>query len=86
MMRGLLQVWMVVALMGGLCACGYKGKLKTPTQVQAHEEKKARKAAALDNGESQPADLVSPVLGDEEGAQQNTGVNVVVTPSNDVAQ
>ncbi len=86
MMRFSLQVMLAAAVMCGVSACGYRGKLKTPAQIQMHEDKKARKATARDNEDSAPQNVASPVLGDEEGEQQPNGVGVVVTPSNDVAK
>ena len=36
---------LVLALLLPLAACGYKGKLKSPSEIAAEEEKAARKAA-----------------------------------------
>lgn len=44
-MRYLLQLMVIVSVAAGLAACGTKGKLKTPTQIEAAQAKKARKAA-----------------------------------------
>ena len=45
-MKRLLQAMMWVALMCVVASCANKGKLLTPTQMQAQEEKKARRAQA----------------------------------------
>lgn len=39
----LFYALMVVSLLSGLSACGNKGKLKSPAQVEAEEAKKAQK-------------------------------------------
>ena len=44
-MRALLHGILIALFACSLTACGIKGKLKTPTQVQLEEQKKARKAA-----------------------------------------
>lgn len=36
---------MTAVLVSGITACGYKGKLRTPAQIEADEQRKARKAA-----------------------------------------
>jgi predicted small lipoprotein YifL len=43
-MRVILQLGMALILAMNLSACGTKGKLKTPTQVEQLEQKKAHKA------------------------------------------
>lgn len=64
---------MMVILVSGLTACGYKGRLKTPAQIEKEEVKKAhkkeREAAAQEKKET------SPSLPAEESAppDENTG-------------
>jgi len=52
----------MVILACNLTACGYKGGLKSPSQIKAEEAKKARKAAkeAKDNAKAAPADATIP--------------------------
>jgi len=76
MMRVLMQVFFVVALASGVSACGNKGKLKSPTQMQVQDEKKARKVA---RGEK----VVKPASSNDK---QESPVGVLVTPSNEVTQ
>ncbi len=44
-MRIVLHLLLVGLLACGLAACGNKGKLKTPSQIEALEAKRARKQA-----------------------------------------
>ncbi len=44
-MKYLVHVMVFAALATGVSACGHKGKLKTPSQVELEEQKKARKEA-----------------------------------------
>ncbi len=50
-MRQVLHALVIVSLLCGLSACGNKGKLKTPTQVQAMEAKKEHRKAKQDAAE-----------------------------------
>ena len=44
-LRILAQLCLVVVLACNVAACGNKGKLKSPTQIQVSEAKKAKKKA-----------------------------------------
>ena len=63
-MRTLLHMLLVAALACGLSACGNKGKLKSPTQIQFEAAKKARKEARekqkQEQQEGAPADTATP--------------------------
>ncbi|MGE0755109.1 MAG: hypothetical protein AB7L92_08130 [Alphaproteobacteria bacterium] len=39
------MLWLLLALTLPLAACGHKGKLKTPEQIEHEQAKKERKAA-----------------------------------------
>lgn len=58
-MRFLLNLILIASLTCGLAACGNKGSLKTPAQIQAEEKKKAletaKKQAKEKAAQSQPA-------------------------------
>lgn len=89
MMRVGLQLLLAAVVASSVAGCGYRGKLKTPTQIQVHEEKKQRKAAGKDvkqSPEEEAQKASSPLLSDGNGEQQDDKVNLVVTPSNNVAK
>jgi predicted small lipoprotein YifL len=73
MMR-MMQVVLALALACSVAACGNKGKLKSPTQIQHQSEKKERRNAKKDG--AAPVEVQA-----EEPKQQD----LPVTPSNDVA-
>lgn len=52
MARTVLQWVLAGMLVCGLSACGNKGKLKSPSQIQAAEEKKERKRIKLEKKEA----------------------------------
>jgi predicted small lipoprotein YifL len=52
-MKTLLHSILVLSLVLGLSACGNKGKLKSPAQIELGEAKKARKKART---QSEPQD------------------------------
>jgi predicted small lipoprotein YifL len=65
-MRNLLYALMMMALAAGVTSCGLKGKVRSPAQIQAAEEKKAHKAARENNDEDaspEPGDVPTPDVG-----------------------
>jgi len=57
----LLRLSMIVFLACGLSACGIKGKLKSPSQIEASEAKKAqKKAKAEENGDDTASEFTIP--------------------------
>ncbi len=85
MMRGLMHVLLVLAVAGGVSACGNKGKLKSPTQIQVQAEKKARKQAKnpKDTSPTPVPDAPVPAVVQENMPDEHMSV---ATPSNDVAK
>ncbi len=65
MMRSVLQALLAVTLLCGVTACGTKGKLKTPSQIEADEAKKARKAQKKEARKA-PAEAVEEVPAEGE--------------------
>jgi len=61
MLLAMIKILCIALLATALTACGTKGNLKSPTQVQLEETKKAKKAAQAakpvdDTTQAQPAD------------------------------
>ncbi len=54
-MKCMIHVLLLVAVTVGVTACGHKGKLKTPSQVEAEQQKKERKEAKQAAKESKKA-------------------------------
>ena len=50
-MKRMLPVLIALALAVNLSACGYKGKLKSPSEIKAEEAKKAAKESRRKNEE-----------------------------------
>lgn len=44
-MKYMMHVLLLVAVSVGVTACGHKGRLKAPAQIEAEQQKKARKEA-----------------------------------------
>lgn len=80
MMRMMVQLLLVAALVSG---CGNKGHLKSPTQIQNQEAKKARAAAAKEAGEQPAPEDLAP---EPVQAPKDMKVPVLTAPSNDVAK
>lgn len=59
-MRKLIAAVLFATLALNVSACANKGKLKTPTQIQAEEDKKAREDAKKAKGESVEQPLLPP--------------------------
>lgn len=72
-----LQMLMAGLLVFSVGACGNKGKLKSPAQIQVQEEKKARKAAGKEVKEKKV---------EKQPVNQESSVGIIVAPSNQVAQ
>lgn len=56
-MRAWIMAFTLAILVCNLTACGYRGKLRSPAQIEAEEQKKARKEAkAKEQEEEKPQD------------------------------
>lgn len=58
-MKALLAVLLMMALAFNLTTCGFKGKLKTPSQIAKEEAKKQKRADGEEDNTASPA---SPAL------------------------
>ena len=90
MMRVLQMVLLLTAAVN-VTACGNRGKLKTPAQIQAQEAKKAARQAQGQQGmqpETMPETMPEPKEArPAEDKPQAPATRVFpVTPSNEVAQ
>ena len=59
-MRALLSIIMAAALALNLSACGFKGKLKSPSQIAKEEAKKQKKADGEEDNTASPSSPASP--------------------------
>ena len=76
-MRMVLNITLVALLVIGLTACGNRGKLKSPAQIQHEQEKKARKeahAAAKKAEEEKSAEPAPATLPPPEATDEVQGV------------
>ena len=62
------RVALLLAMTLSLTACGVKGKLKTPSQIQVQEAKKAKKAARAEKAQQKQAEQAAqPAIVDQPG-------------------
>jgi predicted small lipoprotein YifL len=74
MMRFSVSLLLAAALALGVSACGTKGKLKTPSQIEAEEAKKARKAKREEQKQPAPPAPEQPSYIEEEPALPATPI------------
>ena len=68
-MRQWIYALMLATLACNLSACGTKGKLKSPSQIEAEEQKKARKEEKEKATQEEKAKEASPSLPSPEAGQ-----------------
>lgn len=59
-MRIVLHAVIMISLALGVAACGNKGKLKTPSQIEAEEAKKAQKQKKAEQEKAVPPSQTPP--------------------------
>ncbi len=66
-MKTILHILVMGAFACTISACGYKGKLKSPTQIEAAEAKKAKKQEKQEKQERKAAESKSVATGKTPG-------------------
>lgn len=83
-MKHVLQMLLLLtAATAGVSACGNRGKLKSPAQIEAQEAKKAAREARREQGLAPEAEEARPAADERRSPAHRV---FPVTPSNEVAQ